>query len=81
MPDAAKGTTVWATLLRHDVLNVDQLSSTDQSASGERLRQSFYTDDQSGSEERLGQSFYTMVDVADRIADESEIRRGKQCVL
>ena len=54
----------------------------DQSCSEERLGQSFYTDDQSASEERLGQSFYTMVDdVADRIADKSEIRRGKQFVL
>ncbi len=48
------------------MLNVDQLSSTDQQGSGERL----------------GQSFDTMVDdVADRIADELEIRRGKQFVL
>lgn len=37
------------------------------------------TTDQFGSDERLGQSFYNMVDyVADRIADESEIRRSKQ---
>ncbi|MCF7962915.1 MAG: hypothetical protein K9M08_19420 [Pirellula sp.] len=82
MPDADKGPTVWVALPRHDVFSVDQLSSTDQSVSEERLGQSFYTDDQSVSEERLGQSFYTMVDdVADRIADESEIRRGKQFVL
>ena len=79
LSDAAKGPTVWAalarkmgpqalrmnlnTLLRHDVFNVDQLSSTDPA----------------GKQERLGQSFYNMVDyVADRIADESEIRSGKQ---
>ena len=43
--------------------SVDQLSSTDPA----------------GKQERLGQSFYNMVDyVADRIADESEIRSGKQ---
>jgi 60 kDa SS-A/Ro ribonucleoprotein len=80
LSDAAKGPKVWAalarkmgpqalrmnlnTLLRHDVFNVEQLSST---VSGEN------------PEKRLGQSFYTMVDyVADRIADESEIRRLKQ---
>ena len=79
LSDAAKGPKVWAalarkmgpqalrmnlnTLLRHDVFSVDQLSSTDQPSKGERL----------------GQSCDTMVDyVADRIADESEIRRGKQ---
>jgi len=79
LSDAAKGPKVWAalarkmgpqalrmnlnTLLRHDVFNVEQLSSTDQSS----------------KDERLGQSFYNMVDyVADRIADESEIRRSKQ---
>ena len=45
------------------MFNVYQLSSTDPA----------------GKQERLGQSFYNMVDyVADRIADESEIRSGKQ---
>jgi 60 kDa SS-A/Ro ribonucleoprotein len=80
LSDAAKGPKVWAalarkmgpqalrmnlnTLLRHDVFSVEQLSST---VSGE------------SPEKRLGQSFYNMVDyVADRIADESEIRRSKQ---
>ena len=80
LSDAAKGTTVWAalarkmgpqalrmnlnTLLRHDVFNVDQLSSTDPGEIPDK---------------RFGQSFYNMVDyVADRIADESEIRRSKQ---
>jgi 60 kDa SS-A/Ro ribonucleoprotein len=79
LSDAAKGPKIWAalarkmgsqalrmnlnTLLRHDVFNVDQLSSTDQS----------------GSDERLGQAFNNMVDyVADRIADEKEIRASKQ---
>jgi len=79
LSDAAKGPKVWAalarkmgpqalrmnlnTLLRHDVFSVVQLSSTDPS----------------DKPERLGQSFCSMVDyVADRIADESEIRRGKQ---
>ena len=78
LSDAAKGPTVWAalarkmgpqalrmnlnTLLRHDVLSVEPLSST-----------------ALVSNERLGQSFYNMVDyVAERIADESEIRRSKQ---
>ena len=55
-------------LLRHDVFNVEQLSSTVSEASTN------FT-----SDKRLGQSFYNRVDyVADRIADESEIRRGKQ---
>jgi len=80
LSDAAKGPKVWAalarkmgpqalrmnlnTLLRHEVFNVEQLSST--ACAG-------------GANERLGQSFYNMVDyVADRIADESEIRRSKQ---
>jgi 60 kDa SS-A/Ro ribonucleoprotein len=79
LSDAAKGPKIWAalarkmgsqalrmnlnTLLRHDVFNVEQLSSTDQS----------------GSDERLGQAFNNMVDyVADRIADEKEIRASKQ---
>ncbi|XZE35675.1 TROVE domain-containing protein [Pirellulaceae bacterium SH501] len=79
LSDAAKGPKVWAalarkmgpqalrmnlnTLLRHDVFSVEQLSSTAQV----------------GSDVRLGQAFYNMVDyVADRIADESEIRRSKQ---
>jgi 60 kDa SS-A/Ro ribonucleoprotein len=79
LSDAAKGPTVWAalarkmgpqalrmnlnTLLRHDVFSVGQLSSTGQSS----------------KDGRLGQSSYSMVDyVADRIADESEIRRSKQ---
>ncbi|MFN7845073.1 MAG: hypothetical protein ACK5YR_18170 [Pirellula sp.] len=102
LSDAAKGPTVWAalarkmgpqalrmnlnTLLRHDVFNVEQLSST---VSGEipdkRLGQSFYnveqlsTIAQPSNEKRLGQSFYNMLDyVAERIADESEIRRSKQ---
>jgi 60 kDa SS-A/Ro ribonucleoprotein len=77
LADAAKGPKVWAalarkmgpqalrmnlnTLLRHDVFSVEQLSSTAQAVSNERLGQSFYID-------------Y----VADRIADESEIRRSKQ---
>jgi 60 kDa SS-A/Ro ribonucleoprotein len=84
LSDAAKGPMVWAalsrkmgpqalrmnlnTLLRHDVFNVEQLSSTVSEASTN------FT-----SDKRLGQSFYNMVDyVADRIADESEIRRSKQ---
>jgi 60 kDa SS-A/Ro ribonucleoprotein len=84
LSDAAKGPTVWAalarkmgpqalrmnlnTLLRHDVFNVEQLSSTVSEA-----------DTNFTSDKRLGQSFDNMVDyVADRIADESEIRRSKQ---
>ena len=84
LSDAAKGPKVWAalarkmgpqalrmnlnTLLRHDVFSVEQLSSTVSEASTN------FT-----SDKRLGQSFYNMVDyVADRIADESEIRRSKQ---
>jgi 60 kDa SS-A/Ro ribonucleoprotein len=84
LSDAAKGPTVWAalarkmgpqalrmnlnTLLRHDVFSVEQLSST-VSEAGTNFT----------SDKRLGQSFYNMVDyVADRIADESEIRSGKQ---
>ena len=84
LSDAAKGPTVWAalarkmgpqalrmnlnTLLRHDVFSVEQLSST-VSEAGTNFT----------SDKRLGQSFYNMVDyVADRIADESEIRRSKQ---
>ncbi len=84
LSDAAKGPKVWAalarmmgpqalrmnlnTLLRHDVFSVEQLSST-VSEAGTNFT----------SDKRLGQSFYTMVDyVADRIADESEIRRSKQ---
>ena len=83
-PDAAKGPKVWTalarkmgpralrmnlnTLLRHDVFSVEQLSST-VSEAGTNFT----------SDKRLGQSFYNMVDyVADQIADESEIRRGKQ---
>jgi hypothetical protein len=55
-------------LLRHDVFSVEQLSST-VSEAGINFT----------SDKRLGQSFYNRVDyVADRIADESEIRRGKQ---
>ena len=84
LSDAAKGPTVWAalarkmgpqalrmnlnTLLRHDVFSVEQLSSTVSEAGTIPT-----------SDRRMGQSFYNMVDyVADRIADESEIRRGKQ---
>jgi len=84
LSDAAKGPTVWAalarkmgpqalrmnlnTLLRHGVFSVEQLSST-VSEVGTNFT----------SDKRLGQSFYNMVDyVADRIADESEIRRSKQ---
>jgi 60 kDa SS-A/Ro ribonucleoprotein len=80
LSDAAKGPKVWSalarkmgpqalrmnlnTLLRHDVFNVDQLSSTDPGEIPDK---------------RFGQSFYNMVDyVADRIADESEVRRSKQ---
>jgi 60 kDa SS-A/Ro ribonucleoprotein len=73
------------TLLRHDVFSVDQLSSTDPADKQERLGQSFDNVEQMSSiaqpysEKRLGQSFDNMVDyVADRIADESEIRRSKQ---
>ena len=56
------------TLLRHDVFSVEQLSST-VSEAGTNFT----------SDKRLGQSFYNKVDyVADQIADESEIRRGKQ---
>ena len=55
------------TLRRHDVFSVEQLSST-VSEAGTNF----------SSDKRLGQSFYNMIDyVADRIADESEIRRGK----
>jgi hypothetical protein len=82
LSDVAKGPKVWAalarnvgplalrmnlsTLLRHDVFSVEQLSST-VSEAGTNFT----------SDKRLGQSFYNMVDyMADRIADESEIRRG-----
>ena len=55
-------------LLRHGVFIVEQLSST-VSEAGTNVT----------SDKRLGQSFYNRVDyVADRIVDESEIRRGKQ---
>ena len=101
LSDAAKGPKVWAalarkmgpqalrmnlnTLLRHDVFNVEQLSSTVSADKQERLGQSSYNVEQlssiaqPSSEKRLGQSFYNMVDyVAERIADESEIRASKQ---
>ena len=56
------------TLLRHEVFSVEQLSST-VSEAGTNFT----------SDKRLGQSFYNRLDyVADRIIDESEIRRGKQ---
>jgi hypothetical protein len=74
------------TFLRQDVFSVEQLSSTVSEAgtnftSDKRLGQSFYNDKRLGqsfyNDKRLGQSFYNRVDyVADRIADESEIRRG-----
>ena len=55
-------------LLRHGVFSVEQLSST-VSEAGTNFT----------SDKRLGQSFYNRADyVADRIVDESEIRRGKQ---
>lgn len=79
LSDAAKGPKVWAalarkmgpqalrmnlnTLLRHDVFNGEQLSSTDHA----------------DRQEPSGPSRFNMVDyVADRIADESGIRRSKQ---
>jgi hypothetical protein len=56
------------TLLRHDVFSVEQLSST-VSEAGTNFT----------SDKRLGQSFCNLLDcVADRIADESAIRRSKQ---
>jgi len=72
LSDTAKGPTVWASLarvlLRHGVFSVEQLSST-VSEAGTNFT----------SDKRLGQSFYNRLDyVADRIIDESEIRRGKQ---
>jgi 60 kDa SS-A/Ro ribonucleoprotein len=91
LSDAAKGPKVWAalarkmgpqalrmnlnTLLRHDVFNVEQLSSIVSANPSSRLGQSCGI----VNERQLGQLCDNMVDyVADRIADESEIRRGKQ---
>ncbi|XZE56078.1 vWA domain-containing protein [Planctomycetaceae bacterium SH139] len=79
LADAAKGPMVWKaiarqmgpqalrmnlnTLLRHDVFSVEQLSSTAQS----------------GSEERLRQSSYNMIDyVAGQLADRDAIIRSRQ---
>jgi hypothetical protein len=93
LSDAAKGPTVWAalarkmgpqalrmnlnTLLRHDVFNVEQLSSTVSADKQDRLGQSSYNVEhlssiaQPSNDKRLGHSLDNMVDyVADRIADE-----------
>jgi hypothetical protein len=56
--------------LAHNVFSVEQLSST-VSEAGTNFN----------SDKRLGQSFYNRVDyVANRIADESEIRRGNSSI-